>query len=714
MKATVAKPDGAAGTGQRLPARPTAHRSPAALSPGQPRLQRMAETEADEPAGMETMEDAEPMLQRACACGGGCPSCQSGGAPQLDRHPLPGAARQAGVAPVSVAQTLSRPGRPLDGATRAALEPRFGRDFSRVRVHTDAEAGRSAQEVNALAYTVGQSIVFAPGQYRPDSDTGRALLGHELAHTVQQSGTRPLNPSEPVRIADESSAAEHEAREIGARIGGGGSVKPGMQPAPAPHRLARADPEAVGRIEALSITPGSAMQFIPQEITDTVVGPPPPGGWQGDRMNRLNVVIGENMTPRILARQLLPLWTTATPFTPQGSATANALTLIDEETLAKGLMVYNRFYLGLPNMAQWQAGLRFPLPIALAPDPNDASRIIGTLHPDVIVSLAGTYDAAWNNLLDQGATALVAQGAPAQDAAAAAFLGQHSSMMARGMALAHRALTNMPETFALYLALNRQLNQDQRFELVLAILDAMVNRQVDILASQTEGVLFIWEMAGEMANAPASPSAELQARIDRTNLMLNRPTLRLIDTPASRRTRAEKTITVDTMKMDGSTQNPATQIAVANAIFAQCNIRVVQGVDATATAAETTAWLGQDKTLRTSSSCASVTSEERRMVTNSRATYNIATNRFRAYFVMDAVGFSALGWSCTASSAHPLNRGLIVVLNTGWGDTLAHEIGHHLLNPGSHRSTGTILESPGPRTRVGITDAQCDRMYRRA
>jgi hypothetical protein len=66
------------------------------------------------------------------------------------------------------------------------MEPRFGHDFSDVRVHADTGAAASARAVNALAYTVGRDVVFAAGQYTPSTDSGRKLLAHELAHVVQQ------------------------------------------------------------------------------------------------------------------------------------------------------------------------------------------------------------------------------------------------------------------------------------------------------------------------------------------------------------------------------------------------------------------------------------------------------------------------------------------------------------------------------------------------
>ncbi len=69
---------------------------------------------------------------------------------------------------------------------RGFFEPRFGQDFSQVRVHADAVASDSARSIGALAYTVGHDIVFAGGQYAPDNRAGQRLLAHELTHVVQQ------------------------------------------------------------------------------------------------------------------------------------------------------------------------------------------------------------------------------------------------------------------------------------------------------------------------------------------------------------------------------------------------------------------------------------------------------------------------------------------------------------------------------------------------
>ncbi len=90
-----------------------------------------------------------------------------------------------------VNDALRSPGRPLDTSTRAYFEPRFGYDFSNVRVHTDSKAVESARAMNATAYTFGRDVVFDAGLYAPWEETGRRLVAHELAHVIQQSHGLP-------------------------------------------------------------------------------------------------------------------------------------------------------------------------------------------------------------------------------------------------------------------------------------------------------------------------------------------------------------------------------------------------------------------------------------------------------------------------------------------------------------------------------------------
>jgi outer membrane protein OmpA-like peptidoglycan-associated protein len=95
----------------------------------------------------------------------------------------------ANEAPGTVREILRSPSQPLDAFSLAYFEPRFGHDFSRVRVHTGAAAERSAQDVNAHAYAVGRHIVFSAGRFAPRTEEGRRLIAHELAHVVQQGGS---------------------------------------------------------------------------------------------------------------------------------------------------------------------------------------------------------------------------------------------------------------------------------------------------------------------------------------------------------------------------------------------------------------------------------------------------------------------------------------------------------------------------------------------
>jgi outer membrane protein OmpA-like peptidoglycan-associated protein len=90
-------------------------------------------------------------------------------------------------ASIEINNTLTQSGSPIDSSTKEFMESRFGYDFSNVRIHADERAARSAQSINALAYTIGSDVVFDNGKYNPSTAEGRYLLAHELTHTVQQS-----------------------------------------------------------------------------------------------------------------------------------------------------------------------------------------------------------------------------------------------------------------------------------------------------------------------------------------------------------------------------------------------------------------------------------------------------------------------------------------------------------------------------------------------
>ncbi len=100
-------------------------------------------------------------------------------------------AAPANIAPRRVARpTADAGGQPLDSATRAWFEVRFGRDFRGVRVQTGAAADRAARDIAAQAFTVGESIAFADGAYDPHSPHGRRVLAHELSHVAQNQAMR--------------------------------------------------------------------------------------------------------------------------------------------------------------------------------------------------------------------------------------------------------------------------------------------------------------------------------------------------------------------------------------------------------------------------------------------------------------------------------------------------------------------------------------------
>ena len=169
------------------------------------------------------------LLQRKCDCGnhtmsGSCDECAKKKG-SLQRKSSSGF--ESAAVPSIVHEVLRSPGQPLDAATRGFMEPRFGQDFSHVRVHTDEKAADSARAVDSLAYTVGRDIVFAPGQYRPDTTGGRRLVGHELTHVVQQgiSGATNLS-SARLEIGDSHDAAEQQAETIASRLTDTKSILP--------------------------------------------------------------------------------------------------------------------------------------------------------------------------------------------------------------------------------------------------------------------------------------------------------------------------------------------------------------------------------------------------------------------------------------------------------------------------------------------------------
>ena len=169
-------------------------------------------------------------VQRACACGGKkageCEECRK---KKHVQRKVDG--RQA--APVSslTDTDFSGGGVGLPHIARASLEPLFGVSFDRVRVHDDARSHALARDLGARAFTVGQDVHFAAGEFRPDARGGLHLLAHELTHTVQQRGMSQASGPVDIDTAgspmDRAADASADAVVAGRHAAGRPAVAPG-------------------------------------------------------------------------------------------------------------------------------------------------------------------------------------------------------------------------------------------------------------------------------------------------------------------------------------------------------------------------------------------------------------------------------------------------------------------------------------------------------
>ncbi|MFL6711678.1 MAG: DUF4157 domain-containing protein [Sulfurifustis sp.] len=134
----------------------------------------------------------------------------SGGASALQRKPSETGTRTGGAdVSATVTSATAAGGTSLPTPVRHFFEPRFGADFSDVRVHTGAAATASARALDARAYTHARDIVFGAGEYAPDTYSGRRLIAHELAHTVQQSGAAAPRVQRTPRVANMDWVVSH-------------------------------------------------------------------------------------------------------------------------------------------------------------------------------------------------------------------------------------------------------------------------------------------------------------------------------------------------------------------------------------------------------------------------------------------------------------------------------------------------------------------------
>lgn len=152
----------------------------------EPRVQRQAGPEEDEEETVQA-KLAESAIQRQEEE----PEDEDEEEEPIQTKQSGGQTPQIGPSLATQIRSLKGGGQPLSPATLGFFEPRFRRDFDRVRVHTSPQASEIARALNAQAFTRGQDIVFGAGQYRPSNPEGRKLLAHELAHVAQQNPTAP-------------------------------------------------------------------------------------------------------------------------------------------------------------------------------------------------------------------------------------------------------------------------------------------------------------------------------------------------------------------------------------------------------------------------------------------------------------------------------------------------------------------------------------------
>jgi Domain of unknown function (DUF4157) len=207
-------------------------------------------------------------LQRKCACGGSAGSAggsgESGGdcaeckkkKMTLQRRAIDDTAPT--TVPPIVYDVLRSPGQSLDPKTRTFMEPRFGHDFSRVRIHSDAPAAESARAVNALAYTVGPNVVFGAGQYQPATLGGKQLLAHELTHVIQQQGQAPT--AQELRVGPCDDAFERAANQASLNLMPGGKIAAPRMASSAPASVQRAcGPAAIGKPAGCALLQGDVV-----------------------------------------------------------------------------------------------------------------------------------------------------------------------------------------------------------------------------------------------------------------------------------------------------------------------------------------------------------------------------------------------------------------------------------------------------------------------
>ncbi len=188
----------------KIPLFPPERSTPPPIAAPQPHTTqpKLAVGQIDDPLEHEADRVADEIMQKSATklsvsaspvrVSRKCAACEEDESVQALRTKRAGPPIAADEGLGAVPDVLRSPGRPLDPASQAYFAPRFGLDFSQVRIYDGAEAAASARAIGALAYTVGSNIVFGSGRYAPKTGEGTKLIAHELTHVVQQCGLQPL------------------------------------------------------------------------------------------------------------------------------------------------------------------------------------------------------------------------------------------------------------------------------------------------------------------------------------------------------------------------------------------------------------------------------------------------------------------------------------------------------------------------------------------
>jgi hypothetical protein len=184
-------------TGTRGPQAPPG--APVERSRAEPRWTQPATIQAKlevGPPGDAAEHEADRVAEQVVGAPSGTVQRASAGEtfePKIQEKSLSGSAAPVPAGLAGRIHDLQGRGTRLPEPLRASLEPRFGRDFSDVRIHAGDRAASTARSLHARAFTLGRDIVFGAGQYAPSMADGRRLLAHELAHVVQQGHAAPLD-----------------------------------------------------------------------------------------------------------------------------------------------------------------------------------------------------------------------------------------------------------------------------------------------------------------------------------------------------------------------------------------------------------------------------------------------------------------------------------------------------------------------------------------